>query len=195
MLVHVGILKTWSRNCTVQAAAFTMETLHAFHPWRWAPRTCLSADSSATTAKVHGEDPTVMSGVLMAHEQASNWPAAPSGQASHVSTRPEALAGWLPSQNTTPKQYQYQRERAKRERERGGEKACGKQGHVMFHCSPSKLMSNICRFLPWIPLCKFKNPDIATNFLGMYGGALSSYRLMLKPFKSQSPGRTAEKKQ
>ena len=119
MLVHVGILKTWSRNCTVQAAAFTMETLHAFHPWRWAPRTCLSADSSATTAKVHGEDPTVMSGVLMAHEQASNWPAAPSGQASHVSTRPEALAGWLPSQNTTPKQYQYQRERAKRERERG----------------------------------------------------------------------------
>jgi hypothetical protein len=70
-----------------------------------------------------------MSGVLAAHEQTSKWPAAPSGQASHVSTQPEALAGWLPVKNTTPKHTKFKEKKRERERGgRGGEKAWGKQG-------------------------------------------------------------------
>ena len=70
-----------------------------------------------------------MSGVLAAHEQTSKWPAAPSGQASHVSTQPEALAGWLPLKNTTPKHTNVKEKKQERERGgRGGEKAWGKQG-------------------------------------------------------------------
>ena len=70
----------------------------------------------------------MMSGVLAAHEQTSKWPAAPSGQASHVSKQPEALAGWLPLKNTTPKHTNVKEKMRERERGRGGEKARGKQG-------------------------------------------------------------------
>ena len=67
----------------------------------------------------------MMSGVLAAHEQTSKWPAAPSGQASHVSTQPEALAGWLPVKNTTPKHTNVKEKKRERERGGGGEKKHG----------------------------------------------------------------------
>ena len=125
----------------------------------------------------------MMSGVLAAHEQTSKWPAAPSGQASHVSTQPKALAGWLPLKNTTPKDTNVKEKKQKRERERGagGRKSMGqarssrsknpKDMMGLFHCSPSKLTSNICRFLPWIPFAQIRSFKFQTSQQTFLAGA------------------------
>ena len=130
----------------------------------------------------------MMSGVLAAHEQTSDIKMASSTIRASFTCFDAArsIGRMASSKKHNTKTYQCQREKARereRERERGagGRKSMGqarssrsknpKDMMGLFHCSPSKLTSNICRFLPWIPFAQIRSFKFQTSQQTFLAGA------------------------